>query len=109
MMDDDQQIRDAFSDRNWGEIKADDSWQVFRVVSEFVEGFEKLSKIGPCVSVFGSARSKEENKCYGLAEDLAYKLTKDGYGIITGGGPGNMEAGNKGAQRAGGKTVGVKI
>ncbi len=108
-MDDDQKIRDAFSDRNWGEIKAHDSWQVFRVVSEFVEGFEKLSKIGPCVSVFGSARSKEENKYYGLAEDLAYKLTKDGYGIITGGGPGIMEAANKGAQRAGGKSVGLNI
>src|SRR5258706_5118448 len=109
MMDDDQKIRDAFSDRNWGEIKAHDSWQVFRVVSEFVEGFEKLSKIGPCVSVFGSARSKEENKYYGLAEDLAYKLTKDGYGIITGGGHGIMEAANKGAQRAGGKSVGLNI
>ena len=109
MTDDDEKIREAFSDKNWGEIKAHDSWQVFRVVSEFVEGFEKLSKIGPCVSVFGSARSKEENKYYGLAEDLAYKLTKEGYGIITGGGPGIMEAANKGAQRAGGKSVGLNI
>lgn len=106
---DDQKIRDAFSDRNWGEIKAHDSWQVFRVVSEFVEGFEKLSKIGPCVSIFGSARSKQANQYYGLTEDLAYKLTKDGYGIITGGGPGIMEAANKGAQRAGGKSVGLNI
>jgi uncharacterized protein (TIGR00730 family) len=109
MMDDDQKIRDAFSDKNWGEVKAHDSWQVFRVVSEFVEGFEKLSKIGPCVSIFGSARAKEDNKYYGLAEDLAYKLTKEGYGIITGGGPGIMEAANKGAQRAGGKSVGLNI
>ena len=106
---DDQKIRDAFSDKNWGEIKAHDSWQVFRVISEFVEGFEKLSKIGPCVSIFGSARSKEENKYYGLTQDLAYKLTKEGYGIITGGGPGIMEAANKGAQQAGGKSVGLNI
>ena len=106
---DEQKIRDAFSDKNWGEIKAHDSWQVFRVVSEFVEGFEKLSKIGPCVSIFGSARSKEDNKYYKLTEDLAYKLTKEGYGIITGGGPGIMEAANKGAQSAGGKSVGLNI
>jgi uncharacterized protein (TIGR00730 family) len=106
---DDQKIRDAFSDKNWGEIKAHDSWQVFRVISEFVEGFEKLSKIGPCVSIFGSARSREENIYYGLTQDLAYKLTKEGYGIITGGGPGIMEAANKGAQQAGGKSVGLNI
>jgi len=106
---DEQRIRDAFSDKNWGEIKAHDSWQVFRVISEFVEGFEKLSKIGPCVSIFGSARSKEENKFYSVAQDLAYKLTKEGYGIITGGGPGIMEAANKGAQQAGGKSVGLNI
>lgn len=109
MLTDDQKIRDAFSDKNWGEIKAHDSWQIFRVMSEFVEGFEKLSKIGPCVSIFGSARSTEANPYYGLTEDLAYKLTKDGYGIITGGGPGIMEAANKGAQRAGGKSVGLNI
>lgn len=109
MMFDEQKIRDAFSDKNWGEIKANDSWQIFRVMSEFVEGFEKLSRIGPCVSIFGSARSTEDNPYYGLAEDLSYKLTKEGYGIITGGGPGIMEAANKGAQRAGGKSVGLNI
>lgn len=78
-------------------------------MSEFVDGFEKLSKIGPCVSIFGSARTKPDNKYYQLAEDIAYKLTKEGYGIITGGGPGIMEAANKGAKNAGGKSVGLNI
>jgi uncharacterized protein (TIGR00730 family) len=109
MYNDEQQIRKAFSDKDWGEIKAHDSWQVFRVLAEFVDGFEKLSKIGPCVSIFGSARTKPEHPYYLLAEDLAFKLTKEGYGIITGGGPGIMEAANKGAQRAGGKSVGLNI
>ena len=64
-------------------------------MAEFVDGFEKLSKIGPCVSIFGSARIKPEHPYYQLAEEIAYKLTKEGYGIITGGGPGIMEAANK--------------
>jgi hypothetical protein len=78
-------------------------------MAEFVEGFEKLGKIGPCVSIFGSARSKPEDPYYILAEDIAYRLTLEGYGIITGGGPGIMEAGNKGAHRGGGKSVGLNI
>ena len=78
-------------------------------MAEFVEGFEKLGKIGPCVSIFGSARSKPEDPYYIMAEDIAYRLTSEGYGIITGGGPGIMEAGNKGAQRGGGKSVGLNI
>ena len=109
MTPDDHKIRKAFSDKDWGEIKAHDSWQVFRVVAEFVDGFEKLSKIGPCVSIFGSARTRDGHNYYLLAEDIAYKLTKEGYGVITGGGPGIMEAANKGAQRAGGKSVGLNI
>ena len=90
-------IRKAFSDKSWNEVKVENSWQIFKVIAEFVEGFEKMSRIGPCVSIFGSARTKPGNKYYELAEDIACKLTKEGYGIITGGGPGIMEAGNLGA------------
>jgi uncharacterized protein (TIGR00730 family) len=78
-------------------------------MGEFVNGFEKMSKIGPCVSVFGSARTKEDNNNYLLAESIAYHLTQSGYGVITGGGPGIMEAGNKGAKRGGGTSVGLNI
>jgi uncharacterized protein (TIGR00730 family) len=78
-------------------------------MSEFVEGFEKLSKIGPCVSIFGSARTKANNPYYQMAEEIAAKLVRHGYGVITGGGPGIMEAGNKGARSEGGKSVGLNI
>lgn len=106
---DELKIRKAFSDKDWQEIKAHDTWQIFKIMAEFVDGFEKLSKIGPCVSIFGSARIKPDHKYYHLAEDIAFKLTKEGYGIITGGGPGIMEAANKGAKTAGGKSVGLNI
>jgi uncharacterized protein (TIGR00730 family) len=106
---DELKIRKAFSDKDWQEIKAHDTWQIFKIMAEFVDGFEKLSKIGPCVSIFGSARTKPDHKYYQLAEDIAYQLTKEGYGIITGGGPGIMEAANKGAKTAGGKSVGLNI
>ncbi len=102
-------IRRAFSDKDWQEIKAHDTWQIFKIMAEFVDGFEKLSKIGPCVSIFGSARTLPGHKYYQLAEEIAFKLTKEGYGIITGGGPGIMEAANKGAKEAGGKSVGLNI
>ena len=109
MTDQDKKIIDAFSERNWNEIKTNDSWAIFKVISEFVEAFEKMGRIGPCVSIFGSARTKETDKFYLLAEDLAYKITQHGYGVITGGGPGIMEAANKGANRGGGKSVGLNI
>jgi uncharacterized protein (TIGR00730 family) len=102
-------IRDAFEDRRWADVKAESSWQIFKVMAEFVEGFDKLNKIGPCVSIFGSARTKPDSKYYELAVEIAHKLTKSGYGIITGGGPGIMEAANKGAQMEGGKSVGLNI
>ena len=102
-------IRQAFAEKDWNEIKVSDSWQIFKVMAEFVEGFEKMAKIGPCVSIFGSARTKSDHPYYKLAEDLAFKLTKEGYGIITGGGPGIMEAANKGAQAGGGRSVGLNI
>ena len=95
--------------KNWHEIKTHDSWQLFKVMAELVEGFEKLSEIGPCVTIFGSARTKPTNEYYKLAEEIAYLLTKKGFGVITGGGPGIMEAGNKGAHIGGGKSVGLNI
>jgi uncharacterized protein (TIGR00730 family) len=109
MMQDDEKYKQAFSEKTWQEIKSNDSWEIFRVMSEFVEGYDTMAKIGPCVSIFGSARTKPDNKYYQLAEDIAYKLTQKGYGVITGGGPGIMEAGNKGAQKGGGKSVGLNI
>jgi hypothetical protein len=102
-------IRQAFKDRDWNEIKIADSWAIFKVMAEFVTGFEKLGKIGPCVSIFGSARTKPDNPYYKMAEEIAAKLVRHGYGVITGGGPGIMEAGNKGASEQGGKSVGLNI
>jgi hypothetical protein len=102
-------IRNAFATKDWSDIKAQNSWQIFKIMSEFVEGFEKMSKIGPCVSIFGSARTKPDNLYYHMAEEIAYKLVQEGYGIISGGGPGIMEAANKGARRGGGKSVGLNI
>jgi uncharacterized protein (TIGR00730 family) len=106
---DEQRIRKAFQDRDWNEIKSADSWVIFKVMSEFVMGFEKLAKIGPCVSIFGSARTKADHVYYQMAEEIAAKLVRHGYGVITGGGPGIMEAGNKGAFEQGGKSVGLNI
>jgi len=104
-----EKILEAFKDRDWNEIKSSDSWAIFKIMSEFVDGFEKLAKIGPCVSVFGSARTKDDDKYYKMAEEIAAKLVRHGYGVITGGGPGIMEAGNKGAHKQGGKSVGLNI
>jgi len=95
--------------KNWNEIKTSDSWQIFKIMSEFVNAFEKLAKIGPCVSIFGSARTKNNNLYFNLAEEIAIMLTKKGYGVITGGGNGIMEAGNKGAKKGKGKSVGLNI
>lgn len=102
-------IKDAFEQKTWNEIHITDSWRVFKILSELVEGFEKLARIGPCVSIFGSARTHYNDKYYKLAEDIAFKLTVNGYGVITGGGPGIMEAANKGAKRGNGKSVGINI
>ena len=95
--------------KGWNEIKTNDSWAIFKIMGEFVNGFEKMSKIGPCVSIFGSARTKPEDKYYKLAENVAKKIVEAGYGVITGGGPGIMEAGNKGAHLGGGTSVGLNI
>ncbi|MEN8186644.1 MAG: TIGR00730 family Rossman fold protein [Bacteroidota bacterium] len=107
--EEDRKIKEKFKHRTWNEIKTNDSWAIFKIMSEFVDGYEKLSRIGPCVSVFGSARTKPGEKYYELAENIAFRLTQRGYGVITGGGPGIMEAGNKGAHRGGGASVGLNI
>ncbi|WP_114748765.1 LOG family protein [Pleomorphovibrio marinus] len=108
-MGEEEKIRKAFKERDWAEIKSADSWVVFKVISEFVEGFEKLAKIGPCVSIFGSARTQPDNEYYKMTEEIAAKLVRHGYGVITGGGPGIMEAGNRGAHSENGKSVGLNI
>jgi uncharacterized protein (TIGR00730 family) len=95
--------------RDWTETKAHSSWQIFKIMAEFVQGFEELAKIGPCVSIFGSARTLPENKYYILAVEIAKKLAEEGFGVISGGGPGIMEAANKGANMAGGRSVGLNI
>ena len=102
-------VKRAFKEKTWTETQTSDSWGVFKILSEFVEGFEKLSRIGPCVSVFGSARTQPDNKYFKLAENIAFKLTQKGYGVITGGGPGIMEAANMGARKGNGKSVGINI
>ncbi len=108
-MTSENKVEAAFKNKDWNEIKTADSWQIFKVVSEFVTGFEKLARIGPCVSIFGSARTKPENAYYLLAEKIAYDLTQLGYGVVSGGGPGIMEAANKGAKKGGGHSVGLNI
>ncbi len=95
--------------KGWNEIKTNDSWAIFKIMGEFVSGFEKMSAIGPCVSIFGSARTKEGDPYYELATSIAKSISEAGYGIITGGGPGIMEAGNRGAHLAGGTSVGLNI
>ena len=95
--------------RTWNEIRTNDSWAIFKIMGEFVNGFEKLGRIGPCVSIFGSARNKPGDKYYEIAVKIAEKIVDHGYGVITGGGPGIMEAGNKGAHIGGGVSVGLNI
>lgn len=104
-----EKLQASIQPKTWSETISYDTWEIFKVISEMVEGFEKLSRIGPCVSIFGSARTRESHPVYKLTEEIAYLLTKAGFGIITGGGPGIMEAANKGAHFAGGKSVGLNI
>lgn len=104
-----KRIQEKFKQKTWNEIRTNDSWAIFKIMSEFVNGFETMSRIGPCVSIFGSARTKPDDPVYKLSEEVAYKISKAGYGVITGGGPGVMEAGNKGAHLGGGVSVGLNI
>jgi uncharacterized protein (TIGR00730 family) len=105
----DNEIQAQLNQKDWNEIRANDSWGIFKIMSEFVNGYEAMGRIGPCVSIFGSARIKPVDPYYLLAEKIAYKISKAGYGVITGGGPGIMEAGNKGAHLGGGTSVGLNI
>lgn len=105
----DPEIQSHFQEKKWDETVTRDSWMIFKLMSEFVDGYEKLAKVGPCVSIFGSARLPEDDKYYKMAVEIADKITKIGFGIITGGGPGIMEAGNKGARLGGGKSIGLNI
>ena len=95
--------------KSWNEIKTNDSWSVFKIMGEFVDGYEKMSKIGPCVSIFGSARTNSDDNYYKLTTEIAKKIVDLGFGVITGGGPGIMEAANKGAKEALGSSVGLNI
>ncbi len=106
---DEEKIRKALADKDWSKIKSHNSWVIFKVMAEFVEGFEKLAKIGPCVTIFGSARTKSDHKHYKMATEIGSELVRHGYGVITGGGPGIMEAANKGAMLQKGKSVGLNI
>jgi uncharacterized protein (TIGR00730 family) len=95
--------------KKWSELKGENSWTMFKVIAEFVDGYERLNRIEPCVSIFGSARLQPDNKYYQLAVEVAGALVDEGYGIITGGGPGIMEAGNRGAKENDGTSVGLNI
>ena len=106
--DDDKRLQESLRQKTWDETITKDSWMVFRVMSEFVDGYEKMARIGPCVSIFGSARLKEDHFYYKMAVDIAKKITEIGFGVITGGGPGIMEAGNRGANGHG-KSIGLNI
>ena len=98
-----------YTHKSWNEIKTNDSWALFKIMGEFVNGFEKMSQIGPCVSIFGSARTKPDHPDYALATNIAKKLVQNGFGVISGGGPGIMEAANKGAFEMEGTSVGLNI
>jgi uncharacterized protein (TIGR00730 family) len=108
-LSEEERIRIAIKSKTWNEQMTNDSWSVFKIMSELVDGFETLSKIGPSVSIFGSARDLSSSPYYKQAEEIAYLLTKKGFGVITGGGPGIMEAANKGAHFAQGKSIGLNI
>ena len=95
--------------KKWSEVKGENSWTMFKVIAEFVEGFEVLNKMNPCISIFGSARTKPDDHYYKLASEIAKKCVDEGFGVITGGGPGIMEAANKGAFLNNGLSVGLNI
>jgi uncharacterized protein (TIGR00730 family) len=99
----------VFKQRDWNETKSNDAWSIFKIMGEFVMGFEALQRIGPCISIYGSARMKEDSPVYQAAREVAFALSERGFGVITGGGPGVMEAGNRGAAEAGGTSVGLNI
>ena len=104
-----EKITEKFRQKQWHEIRSNDSWAIFKIMSEMVEGFQKMARIGPCVSIFGSARTNSTHLYYKMAEEIAHRLTQNGYGVITGGGLGIMEAANKGASKGKGTSAGLNI
>ncbi len=106
---DERRIKKAFVNKRWPEVASTMSWSIFKIMAEFVDGYQSLARIGPCVSIFGSARTKPDHPHYEVARKIAFGLSQAGLGIITGGGPGIMEAANMGAKEAGGKSVGLNI
>lgn len=100
---------DSLNTNSFDKTHSEDVWNIFKIMGEFVEGYDKLFRIGPCVSIFGSARAKPDNKYYKMAMQTAQKITEKGFGVITGGGPGIMEAANQGARKGNGKSVGLGI
>ena len=104
-----EKLKESFRQKTWSEQTTKDSWMVFKIMGEIVSGYENMQKLGPCVSIFGSARLPRNSPYYLLAEEIAKKITDLGFGIITGGGPGIMEAANKGAKENGGKSIGLNI
>ena len=102
-------MKKPYKQRDWNESKTNDSWSIFKIMGEFVQGFETLQRIGPCISIYGSARMAEDSEVYKQSMEVAKQLSERGYGVITGGGPGVMEAGNRGAHEAGGTSVGLNI
>ncbi len=105
----DKRVIRKFEKKTWSEVKSKNSWQVFRIMAEFVEGFDALTQVGPSVTVFGSARTKPDDPYYKIANELGKLLALEGLSVITGGGPGIMEAANKGATEAGGASAGVGV
>ncbi|MBT3253494.1 MAG: TIGR00730 family Rossman fold protein [Candidatus Marinimicrobia bacterium] len=105
----DKRVIRKFEKKTWSEVKSKNSWQVFRIMAEFVEGFDALTQVGPSVTVFGSARTKPDDPYYEIAHQLGTFLAQEGLSVITGGGPGIMEATNKGAKEVGGASAGVGI
>ena len=105
----DERLLRKFEQKSWSEIKSKNSWQVFRIMAEFVEGFDLLNELGPSVTLFGSARMKTDSSYYKIAYELGKRLASQGLSVITGGGPGLMEAANKGASEAGGVSAGVGV
>ena len=108
-MEKDSRIINKLKAKSWHEMKSNDSWSIFKIMGEFVTGYERMGAIGPCVSIFGSARTKSDNLYYAMAREIAFLLTQKGYGVITGGGPGIMQAGNQGAKEGNGTSVGLNI
>ena len=95
--------------KQWTKLKGENAWTMFKVISELVNGFEKMNAIGPSVSIFGSARTQSHHDYYRQTMEIARALTEEGFGVITGGGPGIMEAANRGAHEAGGISIGLNI